>query len=109
MFISSGYSAQTRSCEARGSATEEHHLTADILAGAGDLGAPGRLEAFRLGLVFQLLGGEPVEPDSVLAAGPLAGAADTFAPAHQHEAVALLAHRRGLARVHHPVDLGDVG
>src|SRR5882672_2211543 len=106
MFISSGYSAQTRSVR---SATQHHHRRADVLERLRDL--PGRLRAQAEGggLVREVLGVETVELDDVVRGRPRAVARDDLAHALDGGAVAEVAHRDGAARIDHGADLAEVG
>src|SRR3712207_2554532 len=95
MFMTSGYSAQTRS-----SATEHHHLAADVLRRGGDRGARKDLEAGLAALVLERGRVEAVEPDDVLADLVAPVDADALAQALEDERAVLDAHGGGPAGVH---------
>src|SRR2546421_8169464 len=108
MFISSGYSAQTRSSLSAiqrplrpvprpTRATQHHHHTADMLRRGRDHLAPGRVQPESGGLVLELSWIQSVEPDQVELTIELAGGAHHLTAPLQHEPVAVLADRGGAA------------
>src|ERR1700751_2500769 len=89
MFISSGYSAQTRSRSpalACASATRDHALAADVLVGRRHGPRRRGPEAGGCNLRAQLRGGQPRELDVIVLAGDYRSRAETAAP---HGALAL--------------------
>src|SRR5579863_3742975 len=106
MFIRSGYSAQTRSV--RGSGTEDHHLAADMLLGRRDAANRVGAEAGPLAGLLQTLNAEDVERDAIGARGAGALRVDGFAPALEHERVAVARDCGRLAEIGPAVLLGDV-
>src|SRR6266540_754568 len=105
MFISSGYSAQTRRVR---SATQHHHRGADVLERLADAAAWLRAQAERRRFVLELLGLEAIELDDV--AGDRAGAVAPNDLAHALDggAVAEVAHGDRAAGVDDAADLAEV-
>src|SRR4051812_45745651 len=103
MFMTSGYSAQTRS-----SGTEHRHLAADVVVGRRDRAARAGGEPERGRLALELGRGEPVEGDAVLRDLVRAVGADALAQSLEDERRALVADRHRTAGVDDAVDLAQV-
>src|SRR3954447_26527935 len=106
MFMSSGYSEQTRSVPEL--ATEHHHHAADVLVGRPDERARLDREALAAGLGLELVDLHDVEMDDVHLVLVLAPRALDLAEALDHDAAVLLALHHGLAGEAAAVLLGDV-
>src|SRR3954447_26808438 len=104
MFMSSGYSAQTRS-----SATEHRHARSDMFRGGAD--CPRRLRrepgSAALGVDAQVV--DAVEMDEVRARGAVSVAVERRTDALDREARALVANGDRLAGVVHAGDDARVG
>src|SRR3954453_278451 len=83
MFIRSGESAQIR----RRSATEDHHLTGDVLGGLGDVAQLLGLEVVDGRLLGEAARGDDRALDLVVGGYPLAVRADALAYALDPDAV----------------------
>src|SRR4051812_45187772 len=105
MFISSGYSAQTRRSS---SATKDHHVAAGVVVGLCDRSPWQRLEPDRAAARLQLVGAEPRQGDDVAADRALAARGHELAHALDLEPAGATAHRNRLARPDPAVALMDV-
>src|SRR4051812_39779875 len=101
MFITSGYSAQTRRVR---SATEHRHRRPDVLVALRDLARLQRRQAGGGPLAAELLGIDAVQPDDVVLLGVGAVRVDRLAQALDGERAALVADGHGAAGVDRALD-----
>src|SRR5215211_1191297 len=106
MFITSGYSAQTRRVR---SGTEHHHVRADVLVGLRDASPGQDAQAGRAGLLLERRRLHAVQADDVALGRTATLTVDRLADPLERHAPALVAHGDGPAEVDDPVDVGDVG